>query len=57
MSELPNIGPIFEPLLGEYGIASPEELRSLGSIETCRRLQLRGEVCFFHNSGQAARIK
>ncbi|MCK5650453.1 MAG: TfoX/Sxy family protein [Gemmatimonadetes bacterium] len=45
LSDLPNIGPTLESLLREHGVASPEELRSLGAMETCRRLQLRGEAC------------
>ncbi|MFG1691582.1 TfoX/Sxy family protein [Gemmatimonadota bacterium] len=45
LSELPNIGGTLESLLREHGVTSPEELRSLGAVETCRRLHLRGEAC------------
>ena len=45
LSELPNIGPTLESLLREHGVVSPEELRSLGAVETCRRMQLQGEAC------------
>jgi len=45
LSELPNVGPRLETLLHEHGISTPEELRSLGAVETCRLLRLRGEAC------------
>ena len=45
LSELPNIGPKLEALLQSHGIDSAEDLRSLGAVEVCRRLQLSGESC------------
>ncbi|MFC1661658.1 TfoX/Sxy family protein [Gemmatimonadota bacterium] len=45
LSELPNIGPKLESLLREHGIATPEDLQSLGAEEACRRMHLRGEKC------------
>ena len=45
LSELPNIGPKLESLLVEHGISTPEDLRTLGAVETCRRLRFQGEDC------------
>ena len=45
LSELPNIGPELETLLYEHGILSPDDLRTVGAVEACRRLQLHGESC------------
>lgn len=45
LSDLPNIGPELETLLREHGILSADELRAIGAMEACRRLQLQGESC------------
>jgi DNA transformation protein len=45
LSELPNIGPELETLLRENGIVSPDDLRAVGAVEACRRMQLKGESC------------
>jgi DNA transformation protein len=46
LSDLPNIGPTLEALLNEHGIHTADDLRSLGAVEACRRLQLSGESCY-----------
>jgi DNA transformation protein len=45
LSDLPNIGPKLEALLRDHGIATAEDLRSLGAVEACRRLQRSGDAC------------
>lgn len=45
LSSLPNIGKKLEELLMAHGIQTPDELRSIGAVEACRRMSLSGEAC------------
>jgi DNA transformation protein len=46
LSELPNIGKELERLLGGVGIHTKEDLRTVGAIDACLRLNLQGEACY-----------
>lgn len=45
LEDLPNIGPKLAQLLITHGISTPDELKSLGAVAACQRLQLSGESC------------
>ena len=46
LSDLPNIGRELEQQLTAAGIDSPEKLRELGAVESCKMLKLSGPVCY-----------
>ncbi len=45
LSDLPNIGVKLEQLLYKVGITTPKELKKVGSIHACKRLEKLGEAC------------
>jgi len=45
LDELPNIGPKLASLLSKHGIGSAEDLKALGAVAACRRLETSSESC------------
>jgi len=46
LSDLPNIGKTLEKELNGIGIHTYEELKSIGSVEAIKRLELHGPTCY-----------
>ena len=46
LSDLPNIGKELEKILNELGINTKDDLLALGSIKTCKKLELSGMACY-----------
>jgi len=42
LTQLPNVGPVLAAGLKAAGIATPEALKSLGSVEAIRRIRTSG---------------